>query len=128
MAPGYNNWFFEGASGSCPSGTVDFTQYHAVQFDILWDTNSTLTINQFNTGSNWPASYVGTGDSNYMATNSGYKLLICNCFPHNLPRGRRPGPAVPAAGIRAYILVRPARISSLKAGLMDWSVWANSAW
>ena len=73
MAPGYNNWFFEGASGSCPSGTVDFSQYHAVQFDILWDTNSSLTIDQFNTGSNWPASYLIAGvGSNYMATNNTY--------------------------------------------------------
>jgi hypothetical protein len=73
MAPGYNNWYFEGSSASCPSGTVDFTKYHAVQFDILWDTNSTLTIDQFNTGNNWPLSYLNGGEgSNYMATNSYY--------------------------------------------------------
>jgi hypothetical protein len=71
MAPGYNNWYYEGSSASCPTGTVDFTQYHAVQFDILWDTNSTLTIDQFNTGNNWPSNYLNPGEgSNYMATNS----------------------------------------------------------
>ncbi len=73
MAPGYNNWYFAGASGSCPTGTVDFSQYHAVQFNILWDTNSTLTIDQFNTGSNWPANYLIAGAGpNYMATNNTY--------------------------------------------------------
>jgi hypothetical protein len=77
MAPGYNNWFFEGSSGSCPTGTVDFTQYHAVQFDILWDTNSTLTIDQFNTGNNWPTNYlVPSGGTNYMATNSYYTFGV----------------------------------------------------
>jgi len=55
------------------SGTADFSQYHAVQFDILYDTNSALTIGQFNTGSNWPSSYLNAGlGSDYMATNSYY--------------------------------------------------------
>ena len=73
MAPGYNNWYYEGGSASCPTGTVDFTQYHAVQFDILWNTNSQLTIDQFNTGNNWPSNLLIPGvGSNYMATNSYY--------------------------------------------------------
>lgn len=73
MAPGYNNWYYEGPSGSCPTGTVDFTQYHAVQFDVLWDTNSSLTIEQFNTGNNWPTNYFYPGEgSNFMTTNSYY--------------------------------------------------------
>ena len=76
MAPGYNNWYYEGGSGvtGWSTGTVDGTQYHAVQFDILWDTNSTLTISQFNTGDGWPTSDFsnpGVGP-NYMATNSYY--------------------------------------------------------
>ena len=75
MGPGYNNWYYENGQ-NCPgflSGTADFSQYHAVQFDILYDTNSTLTIGQFNTGQNWPASYLNAGlGSNYMATNSSY--------------------------------------------------------
>lgn len=74
MGPGYNNWYFEGDSGSCPTGTVDGTQYHALQFDILYDTNSALTLQEFNTGDGWPTNYfvdpaVGP---NYMATNSYY--------------------------------------------------------
>jgi len=77
MGPGYNNWYYEGDSASCPTGTVDFTQYHAVQFDILYDTNSALTISQFNTGNNWPTNYLtaaalASGGSNYMATKGGY--------------------------------------------------------
>ena len=75
MGPGYNNWFFENGQNCTGflTGTADFSQYHAVQFDILWDTNSALTIDQFNTGNNWPASYLMGGEgSNYMATNSYY--------------------------------------------------------
>ncbi len=73
MGPGYNNWYYENGQ-NCPgflTGTADFSQYHAVQFDILYDTNSALTIGQFNTGSNWPSSYLNAGlGPDYMATNS----------------------------------------------------------
>src|SRR5579859_4193469 len=75
FGPGYNNWYYENGQ-NCPgflTGTADFSQYHAVQFDILYDTNSALTIGQFNTGSNWPASYLNPGFGlDYMATNSYY--------------------------------------------------------
>jgi hypothetical protein len=48
-------------------GTIDFSQYQSIQFDVKWDTTSTLTIDQWNTGTNWPASFVpGWADVNFM--------------------------------------------------------------
>ncbi len=39
----YDNWYWNG------SGSVDLSQYSAVQFQLLWDTNnSSLSIDQFN--------------------------------------------------------------------------------
>ncbi|MGP8198117.1 MAG: hypothetical protein ACLQU4_01280 [Limisphaerales bacterium] len=60
----YDNWYYNG------NGTVDFSQYNAVQFDILWDTaNSNLGVDQFNTLDNWPlADLPGwNSDPNYLA-------------------------------------------------------------
>lgn len=81
IGPGYNNWYYEGDSGSCPTGTVDGTQYHALQFDILWDTNSGLTPAEFNTGNGWPTSYFVEGAGpDYMTTNSYYTGLDVSFF------------------------------------------------
>jgi hypothetical protein len=68
------------------AGTIDFSQYIDVQFDIKWDTASTLTIDQFNTGTNWPASFLPVwAPNNYMATAgqwiAGVDLLIVDNPP-----------------------------------------------
>ncbi|MGP8198597.1 MAG: hypothetical protein ACLQU4_03740 [Limisphaerales bacterium] len=55
-------WAYAGYDGGTPwfcPGTVDFSQYTAITFDILWDTTSGLTIDQFNTGTNWCYSCPG---------------------------------------------------------------------
>ncbi len=47
---------FIGFNGGNPwhVGTpVDFTQYAGLTFDVLWDRTSGLTVDQFNTGTNW---------------------------------------------------------------------------
>ena len=49
-------WAYVGYDGGTPwfcPGTVDLSQYTAITFDILWDTTSGLTIDQFNTGTDW---------------------------------------------------------------------------
>jgi len=75
IAPGYNNWYYAGPNNPGTAwnatGTVDGTQYHAVQFDIKWDTTSLLSIDQFNSGSNWNTSWFlyGISDPNEMADN-----------------------------------------------------------
>jgi hypothetical protein len=51
--PPYDNLWYNGN----PAG-VPLTQYKAVQFDILWDNTSSLTIDQFNSLSPWPAAYL----------------------------------------------------------------------
>jgi hypothetical protein len=67
-SPGYNNWYNEqtcGVPGWTSHGQNDFSLYYAVQFDVLWDTNSTLTIDQYNTGNNWNTNWFsGLAQSN----------------------------------------------------------------
>ncbi len=62
IGPGFNDLWYEGPCG-VPGwtllGTVDFSQYLAIQFEILWDTTSTLSIDQYNTGLNWPGETSG---------------------------------------------------------------------
>jgi hypothetical protein len=49
--PPYDNWYWNG------NGNVDLSQYSAVQFEILWDTNSSsMPIDQFNNPSLYQAS------------------------------------------------------------------------
>jgi hypothetical protein len=66
---------------------IDFSQYEAVQFDILWDTTSGLTIDQFNTGTNWQSSLFTTSEpQNYMQAGgyvTGIDLLV-DCTLGNL--------------------------------------------
>jgi hypothetical protein len=46
---------------------VDLSHYISLNFDILWDTTSGLTIDQWNTGTNWQASLFTTPEpQNYM--------------------------------------------------------------
>lgn len=86
VAPGYNNLYYEGPSGACPTGTIDFTQYSAVQFEILWDTTSTLNIDQYNTGLNWPGETSGfnadvtAGVEVDMFTGSGGEMVELGTF------------------------------------------------
>jgi hypothetical protein len=74
----YDNWYYGG------SGTADFSQYNAVQFDVLYNTNSMLNITQFNTGSNWNAAAWFGAPTNaypdYMATNSYYNGINIDMF------------------------------------------------
>jgi hypothetical protein len=69
--------------------TIDFAQYIAIQFDVRWDTTSTLTIDQFNTGTNWPADCLPPlAPQNFMATPGewieGMDLQISSpTFPEN---------------------------------------------
>ena len=44
---------YDGGTPSRHPATVDCSQYVAITLDILWDTTSGLTIDQFNTGTNW---------------------------------------------------------------------------
>jgi hypothetical protein len=76
---------FIGYNGGNPwyaNPTVDFSQYQSIQFDVLWDTTSTLTIDQFNTGTNWPASYLPTwAPQNYIASSDlagGIEFLLAS--------------------------------------------------
>lgn len=60
---GYDNWYYNG------NGTVDFSMYNGIQFDVLWDTaHSQLNIDQFNTLDQWPlADLPGwNSDPNYL--------------------------------------------------------------
>ena len=79
---------YNGGNPWISAGTIDFSQYAAIQFDVKWDTTSTLTIDQFNTGTNWPASFLPVWvPSNYLATVGewvpGMDLTIC--VPPNTP-------------------------------------------
>ena len=62
---------------------VDFAEYTAIQFDVLWDTRSGLTIDQWNTGTNFQGSLFsppGSEPQNYLATNgfiTGMDIEIC---------------------------------------------------
>lgn len=63
----YNGAYYNG------SGTVDFTQYNEIQFDVRYDTTSTLQIDAFNSLKNWPTNLFtpATTDPNYLADNGG---------------------------------------------------------
>lgn len=53
--PPYDNWYWNG------SGNVDISQYSAVQFQLLWDTNySTISIDQFNDPSSYQPALGGS--------------------------------------------------------------------
>jgi hypothetical protein len=53
--PPYDNWYWNG------NGNVDISQYSAIQFQLLWDTNnSSMSIDQFNDLSTYQASLAGS--------------------------------------------------------------------
>ena len=62
---------------------VDFSRYIAIQFDILWDTRSGLTIDQWNTGVGFQPGLFnppGSEPPNFLATNgfmTGLDIKIC---------------------------------------------------
>jgi hypothetical protein len=57
-----DNWYYYNTNGPA---AVDLSQYSAIQFQILWDTNdSTISIDQFNNPATYPlASYGANSDA-----------------------------------------------------------------
>jgi hypothetical protein len=83
VAPGYNNWYNASGNGVAgwSTGTADFTQYTAVQFDILWDNTSTLSIDQYNTGTGWNPAWLYDGNTSGASTgyyNQGIQIMAIN--------------------------------------------------
>jgi hypothetical protein len=80
---GGNLYYFGG-------GSVDFSKYQAIQFDILWDTTSGLTIDQFNTGTNWQSSLFNSPEPQNWVASQGYingidLLIESSTNPNNDP-------------------------------------------
>jgi hypothetical protein len=67
--------WFDGYDGGNPwyvPKPIDFSQYTALNFDILWDTTSTLTIDQWNTGTNWQSALFTTAEPQNWVANNGW--------------------------------------------------------
>lgn len=74
---------YDGYAGGNPwyvAKALDFSQYTELDFDVLWDTTSGLTIDQWNTGTNFQASLYTTPEpQNWMAMNgfiTGLDILL----------------------------------------------------
>jgi hypothetical protein len=51
------------------AGTVDFSLYTNIQFDIKWDNTSDLTIDQFNSPTSWPLTITNAAGQLLLNTN-----------------------------------------------------------
>jgi hypothetical protein len=89
------------------AGTIAFSQYKNIQFDIKWDNTSDLTIDQFNNVASWPLTITNKAgqlllNSAISQATAGFDVLLCG------PGGNQGSPTItnilmPAAAANGWV-------------------------
>jgi hypothetical protein len=125
---GGNPWYIAGAP-------IDFSKFTNISFEILWDTTSGLTIDQFNTGTNWqPALFGGTDEGTGFPKSGNYLngidlLLITDGNNTDVDLGSQLIPAAAASGWVTMNVPIPAADDSqiTQANGILWKKWTGAS-
>lgn len=114
---------------------INGTLYKALQFDILYDTTSTLTIDQFNTTTNWtyPTELANSWEGqNYIQSQGCYPAIQVGYTPGNgsySQIGTLTIPDAAASGWQRMTLSYPPSTANINPCLGVWfDKWYNSQW